>query len=136
MGLNESFTLQCSDRLVCGGLWGNPPAPLSALFLHFCEKRVKEQQKVGCSRLLAPPAEREMMLLTPEEVADLTGYRKHSAQIRWLDAQQIPYLVGGDGRAKVLRAPLVERLGGSVAQPCTRQEPQLRLDSVKPKRNS
>ncbi|QTN48404.1 DUF4224 domain-containing protein [Ectopseudomonas mendocina] len=72
------------------------------------------------------------MLLTPEEVADLTGYRKHSAQIRWLDAQQIPYLVGGDGRAKVLRAPLIERLGGSYAQLSTEQEPQLRLDRVQP----
>lgn len=73
-----------------------------------------------------------MMLLTPEEVEDLTGYRKPSSQIRWLDAQQIPYLVGGDGRPKVLRAPLVERLGGSVTQPSTRQEPQLRLDRVQP----
>lgn len=82
------------------------------------------------------PAEKEMMLLTPQEVADLTGYRKPSAQIRWLDAQQIPYLIGGDGQPKVLRAPLVERLGGSVAQPSTKQEPQLRLDSVRPKRKS
>ncbi len=73
-----------------------------------------------------------MMLLTPEEVEDLTGYRKPSAQIRWLDAQQIPYLVGGDGRPKVLRAPLVERLGGFVTQPSTRQEPPLRLDRVQP----
>ncbi|MDV5860315.1 DUF4224 domain-containing protein [Pseudomonas mendocina] len=72
------------------------------------------------------------MLLTPEEVAGLTGYRKPSAQIRWLNAQQIPYLVGGDGLPKVLRAPLIERLGGSYAQLSTEQEPQLRLDRVQP----
>lgn len=64
------------------------------------------------------------MLLTPEEVADLSGYQKPSAQIRWLEVQRIPYLVGGDGRPKVLRAPLIERLGGS---PAAKREPQLRL---------
>lgn len=77
-------------------------------------------------------AQEAMMLLTPEEVAGLTGYRKPSAQIRWLNAQQIPYLVGGDGLPKVLRAPLIERLGGSYAQLSTEQEPQLRLDRVQP----
>ena len=81
-------------------------------------------------------AEKEMMLLTPEEVADLTGYRKPSAQIHWLEAQQIPYLVGGDGRPKVLRSLLIERLGGPLIQPSRRQEPQLRLDSASPKRKS
>ncbi|MDR8016471.1 DUF4224 domain-containing protein [Ectopseudomonas guguanensis] len=75
-----------------------------------------------------------MMLLTPEEVADLTGYRKPSAQARWLDAQQIPYLVGGDGRPKVLRAPLLERLGGGPARQPTKPEPQLRLDRMQPRK--
>lgn len=72
------------------------------------------------------------MLLSHAEVADLTGYRKPSAQIRWLEAQKIPYLTGGDGRPKVLRAPLIERLSGSYAQQPTKQEPQLRLDQVQP----
>lgn len=66
------------------------------------------------------------MLLTPQELTELTGYQKPSAQMRWLTAQEIPFLVGGDGRAKVLRAPLVERLGGKQSSG-SKREPQLRL---------
>lgn len=69
-----------------------------------------------------PQRESPMMLLTPNDVVDLTGYQRPSAQIRWLNAQQIPFLIGGDGRPKVLRAPLIERLGKP-----SRREPRLRL---------
>ncbi|AFN79705.1 hypothetical protein PSJM300_18260 [Stutzerimonas stutzeri DSM 10701] len=47
--------------------------------------------------------------------------------------QRIPYLVGGDGWPKVLRAPLIKRLGGSPGQRPTKREPQLRFDGVKPR---
>lgn len=67
------------------------------------------------------------MLLTPEEVAELSGYQKPAAQIRWFKAQCIPYLVGGDGRPKVLRQLVVERLGGSAGWVTDKPEPQLRL---------
>lgn len=66
------------------------------------------------------------MLLTPQELAELTGYQKPSAQMRWLTAQRIPYLVGGDGKPKVLRDPLIERLGGK-RPPVNKREPKLCL---------
>lgn len=67
------------------------------------------------------------MLLTPQELTDLTGYQKPSAQMRWLTAQEIPFLVGGDGRPKVLRDTLTARLGSSLATGSRRPEPQLHL---------
>ncbi|OLU25445.1 hypothetical protein BVH03_17455 [Pseudomonas sp. PA15(2017)] len=66
------------------------------------------------------------MLLTQAEVIELTGYQRPSAQIRWLDSHKVPYLIGGDGRPKVLRAPLVERLGG-VPAVAVKPEPRLRF---------
>lgn len=66
------------------------------------------------------------MLLSALEIIDLTGYQRPSAQIRWLNSQKIPYLVGGDGRPKVLRAALIARLdGATLAAP--KREPRLRL---------
>ncbi len=73
------------------------------------------------------------MLLTLQELEELTGYQKPSAQMRWLEAQRIPFLVGGDGRPKVLRAPLVARLGGSPSS-LGKPEPKLRLGGHKPRR--
>lgn len=67
------------------------------------------------------------MLLTPQELAELTGYQKPSAQMRWLTAQRIPYLMGGDGKPKVLRDPLVERLGGKRPA-VSKREPKLYLE--------
>lgn len=66
------------------------------------------------------------MLLSTLEIIDLTGYQRPSAQIRWLKSQKIPYVVGGDGRPKVLRAPLIERLAGTTLA-AQKREPRLRL---------
>ncbi len=66
------------------------------------------------------------MLLSTLEIIDLTGYQRPSAQIRWLNSQKIPYLVGGDGRPKVLRAPLIERLAG-ISEAAVKREPKLRF---------
>jgi hypothetical protein len=63
------------------------------------------------------------MFMTPEEVADLTGYTKASAQIKWLQAEKYGFAIGGDGRPKVLRAVVVGRLGGVQS----RKGPELRL---------
>ena len=52
------------------------------------------------------------MFLTAEEVADLTGYRKPSAQLKWLEAERYGYAIGGDGHPKVLREVVISRLGG------------------------
>lgn len=63
------------------------------------------------------------MFLTAKEVADLTGYLKPSAQIKWLDAERYGYAIGGDGHPKVLREVVVARLGGIQSK----KGPQLRL---------
>lgn len=70
------------------------------------------------------------MLLTPQELTDLTGYQKPSAQMRWLTVQAIPFLVGGDGRPKVLRDVLTARLSTSPTSAVKKREPQLRLSAA------
>ena len=57
------------------------------------------------------------MFLTPQEVAELTGYQKPSAQIKWLTAERFGFVIGGDGHPKVLL--------GVVKS--SKKEPQLRL---------
>ncbi|MGY2277403.1 DUF4224 domain-containing protein [Pseudomonas monsensis] len=63
------------------------------------------------------------MFLTPEEVANLTGYKRPAAQIRWLTAERYGFAVGGDGHPKVLRQVVIGRMGGVQS----RKEPELRL---------
>lgn len=63
------------------------------------------------------------MFMTAEEVADLTGYSKPSAQIKWLKAEKYGFAVGGDGRPKVLREVVIGRLGGIQKK----KGPELRL---------
>ena len=64
------------------------------------------------------------MLLSPAELADLTGLKRPSAQVRWLSRAGMRYAIGGDGQIKVLKAE-VERymLSGPVRQ----TEPRLRI---------
>lgn len=64
------------------------------------------------------------MFLTPDEVADLTGRTRASAQIRWLDEHLFGYVIGADGRPKVLRELVLSRLGSNQQQ---KKEPRLRL---------
>lgn len=65
------------------------------------------------------------MFLTPDEVVEMTGYTKPSAQIRWLSAERFGYVVSSNGAPKVLRAVVVSRLGGEQSR--KRGEPTLRL---------
>ncbi|WP_430765368.1 DUF4224 domain-containing protein [Pseudomonas citronellolis] len=62
--------------------------------------------------------------MTPEEVANLTGRTRPSAQIRWLDEHLFGYVVGADGRPKVLREIVLSRLGSTRQQ---KKEPRLNL---------
>ncbi|WP_236450498.1 DUF4224 domain-containing protein [Stutzerimonas stutzeri] len=72
------------------------------------------------------------MFLTSEELKQLTGYQKPSAQARWLEQAGISFLMGGDGKLKVLRLAVEQRLGlYRTAQP--KREPQLRLDTQRGK---
>lgn len=70
------------------------------------------------------------MFLSGAELRDLTGYQKPSAQKRWLEAQAISFMVGGDGLPKVLRAVVIARLGGSFTASPEQVEPKLRFPSA------
>lgn len=67
------------------------------------------------------------MFLSNDELRELSGYQKPTAQMRWLEAQGIAYLVGGDGLIKVLRSVVIARLGGTAPAEAKAREPQLRL---------
>lgn len=64
------------------------------------------------------------MFLTSDEVAELSGRTRASAQIRWLDEHLFGYVIGADGRPKVLRELVLSRLGSTQQQ---KKEPRLRL---------
>ena len=65
------------------------------------------------------------MFLSQDEVAELTGYTRPSAQIKWLKEQGFGYVVGGDGVPKVLREVVLSRLSASGNK--QKREPRLRL---------
>ncbi len=67
-------------------------------------------------------------LLNIEKLEQLSGHSKPSAQARWLKSNGFPFVIGGDGRPKVLRQVVEQRLGArSVAQ---KPEPKLMLPSM------
>lgn len=49
------------------------------------------------------------MFLTPDEIADLTGYRQASKQITMLNKQGVPFHVNAAGHPKVARAVIEGR---------------------------
>lgn len=65
------------------------------------------------------------MFLTAEELVTLTGYRKPSAQIRWLRAHRYRYDVNGVGHPVVVREWIVGAKESTVFEPA-RQRPNLR----------
>lgn len=67
----------------------------------------------------------EAMLLSPEEIAELTGYCYPSKQTTWLRENGYIYEVGGDGKPKLLRTYVYSGLGGVVEQ--SSPEPKLHL---------
>ncbi len=48
----------------------------------------------------------DAIFLTPEQVRELTGYRRSSCQVRWLQEHGIRYFVHRSGRPVVLRTNL------------------------------
>lgn len=52
------------------------------------------------------------LTLTRDELADLTGYKRASAQRAWLQERAWVFEVDGKGRPKVLRAYAEAKLGG------------------------
>jgi hypothetical protein len=66
------------------------------------------------------------LLLTDDELTELTGRRRVDAQERELRALGIPFGRRTDGALVVLRSVVVQLLGGGVARATmTRPEPQL-----------
>ena len=51
------------------------------------------------------------LLITPDELADLTDYKRAASQVGWLRERGIPFDVGASGRPKVLRSVILTRLG-------------------------
>jgi hypothetical protein len=80
--------------------------------------------KVTPPHLLPPRAAWSIiMFLTAEEVAELTGYTKSGAQIKWLQAEKYGFAIDGYGKPKVLRQVVIGRLGGIQSK----KGPELRL---------
>lgn len=67
------------------------------------------------------------MFLTDEELEELTTYRTRPKQIAWLKTNGYPFEIGGNGRARVLKAMVLAKLGAPVQPPETR--PQVRIPS-------
>lgn len=63
------------------------------------------------ARPVLDPLHGERMLLTPDELVELTGYQRMSNQAQMLEAWGIEYLCGADGKLKVSRARVLDRLG-------------------------
>ena len=63
------------------------------------------------------------MFLTNQEISELTGLRRPSAQIRWFKKRGWPFEISALGEPKVLRDVVIARLGGSQQN----EEPKLRL---------
>lgn len=50
------------------------------------------------------------LLLTPDEIQDLTGLQQFAAQRRWLDANGWRYTIDARGRPKIARAYFEKRM--------------------------
>ena len=57
------------------------------------------------------------LLLSDDEVRELTGYRKPSCQARWLKQHGIPHFIAADGYPRVVRAHLENRENQRVRGP-------------------
>ncbi len=63
------------------------------------------------------------MFMTQDEVADMTGYLRPKDQVRWLQAEKFGFVIGADGKPKVLRQVVLARLGGHAEK----KGPELRF---------
>lgn len=65
------------------------------------------------------------MFMTKDEVAQLTGRARPKEQTQWLESQRFGFVVGADGKPKVLREVVLARLG-ATRQP-EKKGPELRF---------
>lgn len=66
------------------------------------------------------------LVLSPEEIADLTARVRVTAQARQLAHMQIPFVPRSDGSLVVLRSAVEAVTAAAVAKPT---EPRLRFDA-------
>jgi hypothetical protein len=71
------------------------------------------------------------LILSCEELGELTSYKRPSAQIKWLESQNYPFDVGGDGYPKVLASYVQRRLGGEqLINKVTKNSPRPNFKSL------
>lgn len=74
----------------------------------------------------------ESEILSKDELVDLTGSKQSSAQMRWLDANEINYLINGKGAPVVGRHYLRARLSGEDdTTPGAKKDHQFKFGLVK-----
>lgn len=52
------------------------------------------------------------MFLTPDELVELTGYKRKSRQITWLQQARLRHFVAAGGTPRVLRTELEQPMSG------------------------
>jgi hypothetical protein len=70
-----------------------------------------------------------MLFLSDEQLADLTGYARPSAQVRWLQRNGVTHYVRADGRPRVPVTAIIAPLAG--ASPATPASAGPNLDAVR-----
>lgn len=63
------------------------------------------------------------MLLSVEELQELTGLKRHSKMIEWLRSKGIRYIEGADGIPKVSKDHISEILNGTVTIHAQKSKP-------------
>ena len=74
----------------------------------------------------------DAMFLTDEQLADLTGYARPSAQVRWLQSNGITHYVRADRRPRVPVTAILAPLGAEAEPSRTASGPN--LDAVRGRR--
>ncbi|HEV2917571.1 MAG TPA: DUF4224 domain-containing protein [Candidatus Babeliales bacterium] len=54
------------------------------------------------------------MFLSQEDIQELTGYKKTALQIKWLRSNGFKFMIGADGRPRLLLSQLEALLGAQV----------------------
>jgi hypothetical protein len=96
--------------------------------------RVHDRKPLATLLQAARAEERERvqgggMFLCDRELEELTGYRLHRCQVRWLRDRGWPFEVAAGGRPSVLREAVVARLGGVRPDRDKPSHPKLRWES-------
>ncbi|HRQ59705.1 MAG TPA: DUF4224 domain-containing protein [Azoarcus taiwanensis] len=72
---------------------------------------------------------RSKLFLDDDELHDLTGYVLPSKQIAWLDDRGYPHEENAAGHPRVLRAVVIERMGGKV-EDASRRRQRPNIDAI------